>query len=77
VEERLLEQKRKYEANAEQRRRERLLEELYQMREAPEINPVSEQLARGERVEDRLLKIGRMWKERKESKQSVVVVVVD
>ncbi len=63
----MLEQKKKYEENAEKRKRERILEEMSGMREVPEICSKSEKMA-GERskVEDRLMTIGKMWKEKKD-----------
>lgn len=39
-----MEQKKKYDQNAELRKREKILEEMYVMRETPEINPLSEML---------------------------------
>lgn len=45
VEARLLEQKKKYELNMEAKKRDRIMEELNTMREAPEINPLSDLLA--------------------------------
>lgn len=70
MEQRLLEHKKQYEANQEARKKERLLEEMGQMRESPLINQRSELIAQSAstqqmKVEDRLLGIGKVWKEKK------------
>lgn len=69
IEDRLMEQKKKYDERAEQLKRERLMEEMSEVREVPQINhnyTQRDEYGQELRVEDRLLNIGKMWKERKE-----------
>ncbi len=71
VEQRLMEKQRVYQENAEKLKNQILMEELQDIRDGPQINPKSEALIEGKeemksRVEDRLMVIGKMWKEKRE-----------
>ena len=67
IEDRLIDQKKKQEEKIEQLKRDRLMEEMSEVREVPHINTYRNDLyGQDMRVEDRLMNIGKMWKERKE-----------
>lgn len=65
-----MEQKKKYDQNADQRKKMRMVEESNQLRQSTFINAKSELLLEGKmdmdiKVEDRLMGIGKMWRDRK------------